>query len=387
MKRNFFFLGMMVMIPFSLLNLSCEKDSHDKILQPELPQPNIDKFAENLENYINWNNDEPIGWAYSISQNGVLRKAKPFGDARTAADGRMDFATTKKINVASVSKFYTAIAVMQLLEANNLTIDDKIESYLPPAWWQKGPGVNNLTFRELLTHTSGLQSTNTDFSNTLSYAGIKTCIETGVVNSKERNYLNVNFALFRILIPSLWNNLPGSPGVDLNSANSTQFVYQAYMEQKVFQPIGLNNIDCVPEGRTVSTLYYNVNNQNSGSGLYYGDWTAISGGGGFFMTTIEMAAVNASFEHTEALLSKAQRDIMKENRIGMDPGIESMELHGKYYGKNGSIVNGGQGVLIQIEMFPLNGIDCVVVMNTQGVTFKNSSLKRTIYEAYNDSWE
>ena len=102
MKRKTFFLGMMVMIPISLLNLSCEKDSPDKILQQELPQPNIDKFAENLENYINWNNDEPIGWAYSISQNGVLRKAKPFGDARTAADGQMDFATTKKINVASV---------------------------------------------------------------------------------------------------------------------------------------------------------------------------------------------------------------------------------------------------------------------------------------------
>ncbi len=78
---------------------------------------------------------------------------------------------------------------------------------------------------------------------------------------------------------------------------------------------------------------------------------------------------------------------MKENRIGMDLGIGSMELHGEYYGKNGNIVNGGQGVLIQIEMFPLNGIDCVVTMNTQGVTFKNSSLKRTIYDAYNDSWE
>jgi hypothetical protein len=136
-----------------------------------------------------------------------------------------------------------------------------------------------------------------------------------------------------------------------------------------------------------STLYYNVNNQNSGNGLYYGDWTALSGGGGFFMTTIEMAAVNVFFEHTEVLLSKELRDIMKENRIGMDPGIGSMELHGEYYGKNGNIVNGGQGVLIQIEMFPLNGIDCVVTMNTQGVTFKNSSLKRTIYDAYNDSWE
>jgi D-alanyl-D-alanine carboxypeptidase len=387
MKSKTFLLGMMVLIPLSLLNLSCEDDSPKDILQPDLPEPDIDKFAKNLENYITWNNDEPIGWSYSISKNGVLRKAKAFGSARTIADGQLDYKTTKKINVASVSKFYTAIAVMQLLEANDLTIDDKIVSYLPPAWWNVGPGVDNLTFRELLTHTSGLQSTNTDFSNTLSYAGIKSCIETGVVNSKDRNYLNVNFALFRILIPSLWSGMPDAPTMDLNSDASTQFVYQAYMLQNVFQPIGLNNVDCVPEGRMQSLLYYNVGNQISGNGLYYGDWTAMAGGGGFFMTTIEMAAVNAYFEHSEILLSKEQRDIMKENRIGLDQGLGSMELHGEYYGKNGSIVNGGKGVLIQIEMFPLNGIDCVVTMNTQGVTFKNSSLKRTIYEAYNDSWE
>ncbi|GAO27938.1 hypothetical protein JCM15548_14820 [Geofilum rubicundum JCM 15548] len=209
-----------------------------------------------------------------------------------------------------------------------------------------------------------------------------------MVNSKNRNYLNVNFALFRILIPSLWSGMPDAPAVDLNSDANTQFVYQAYMLQNVFQPIGLNNIDCVPEVRMVSTLYYNVGNQNSGNGAYYFDWTAMAGGGGFFMTTIEMAAVNAYFEHSEVLLSQEQRDIMKENRIGLDQGIESMELHGEYYGKNGSISNSAnQGVLIQIEMFPLNGIDCVVTMNTQGVTFKNTSLKRTIYEAYNDSWE
>ncbi|WP_157482694.1 serine hydrolase, partial [Geofilum rubicundum] len=157
MKSKTFLLGMMVLIPLSLLNLSCEDDAPKDILQPDLPEPDINKFAENLENYINWNNDEPIGWSYSISKNGVLRKAKAFGSARTIADGQLDFKTTKKINVASVSKFYTAIAVMQLLEANDLTIDDKIVSHLPPAWWNVGPGVDDLTFRELLTHTSGLQ--------------------------------------------------------------------------------------------------------------------------------------------------------------------------------------------------------------------------------------
>jgi len=109
------------------------------------------------------------------------------------------------------------------------------------------------------------------------------------------------------------------------------------------------------------------------------------------MTLIEMAKTQAFFEHTEVLLSDEQKDIMKTHRIGMDLAFSSSEEHGKYYGKGGSISNGSpanQGVLTQIEMFPQNGVDVVVVMNTQGCTFQgNVSLKQMIYDAYNNAWE
>lgn len=385
-----FRIVIMVMILGSALMLaSCNEDkTPDLNVQSNTPVFDIAQFEDNVKSYIMWNNDQPVGWAYAISKDGKLQRYGAFGDARTSADGQLDFKMSKEINVASVSKFYTAIAVMQLLDKNGLTIEDKIITYLPGAW-SKGTGVGQLTFKELLTHTSGLQSTNTNFSTTLSYDGLKTCIQTGVINPKTRNYLNANFALFRIIIPSLWSKLNNGPNVDLNDENDCTNKYLSYMQQFVFDPVTLSNITCEPEDRSQCTLYYNVNDGNNGTkGSYYGSWSSMCGGGGYFMSTLEMSAMLAYFEHTEKLVSKDIRDIMKDNRIGMDLADPSDEKHGNYYGKNGSIANGAnQGVVAQMVMFPLNGVDCVVVMNTQGTNLKGtSSLRQMIYDAYNDAW-
>jgi len=352
------------------------------------PQFNMDLFEQNINDYVNFGTLDPIGWGYTIGLNGNLVRSGAFGDARNNADGQIDFTINKEINVASVSKFYTAIGVMQLLEANNLTINDNIIDWLPDSW-VKGPGVANLTFGDLLTHSSGLQSTNNNFSVTLGYEGLKTCIQTGVVNPKTRNYLNVNFALFRVLIPSLWDALPGSPAINIESDANTQFMYLLYMQNNIFDLLDLPLVGCFPEARETCTLYYNASDGDNVNGAYYGDWNPICGGGGYFMTLLEMAKTQAYFEHTEILLSNESKAIMKANRIGMDLASNAEE-HGSYYGKGGSISNGGanQGVLTQIEMFPVNGVDIVVVMNTQGATFQNNvGIKQMIYDAYNNAWE
>lgn len=369
---------------------ACEepKTNDDLGVNQQIPVFNMDLFEQNLQDYVNWGDDEPIGWAYVISKDGNAARSAAFGDARTPVDGVKQFTVNKKINMASVSKFYTAIAVMQLLEKNNLSINSPVAPHLPGGW-VKGPGVDDLRFWHLLKHQSGLQSTNSNFSTTLSYAGIQQCIQTGVVNSQDtRTYLNVNYGLFRILIPSLQNKLPNGPTTNLSSDEETQAAYIAYMQEYVFGPSGLSNINCLPEGRLNGTLYYNVSDGDNGTnGLFYDDWTSMSGGGGYFMTVAEMAAVSAYFENTESLVSKASRDIMREHRIGMDRQFASEEKHGQYYSKNGSISNAGQGVLTQIVHFPENHVECSVAMNTQGVTFRNAvSLRRLIVDAYNDAW-
>ncbi|MFY0643495.1 MAG: serine hydrolase [Bacteroidia bacterium] len=370
---------------------SCQEDVFNPLgVNQDLPTFNMDLFEQNINDYVNFNNDEPIGWGYVISKDGLLARWGAFGDARTSADNQIDFSLNKEINVASITKFYTAIAAMQLIDANNLSIESKIEPWLPQSW-QRGPGVNNLSFKDLLKHESGLNSINTAFDSTLGYSGLESCIADGVVNSKERTYLNVNFALFRVLIPSLWENLQGAPpNINIESSASTQIAYLWYMQEHVFGPIGLSYVNCSPEDRNNSTLYYNVNDdQNNANGVYYGSWSNKSGGGGYFMTPLEMAAVNAYFNNTEILLSEELKDIMKEHRLGMDLA-SGMEDHGKYYAKGGSISNGiNQGIRGHVAMFPINKVDITIIMNTQGVTLdaNNNSLSGMVYRAYNNAWE
>lgn len=385
-KIQFFFISF---IFFTLI--SCEENDITDI-QTNSPVFDIDLFEQNLIDYIEAGGNTPIGWAYTISQNGNLAKSNAYGQARTTIDGALDFTLHKEINVASVSKFYTAIAAMQLLEANNLTIESKIAPWLPESW-TLGPDVEDLSFKDLLKHESGLQSTNNNFDTTLGYEGLQDCIATGVINSKSRNYLNVNFALFRVLIPSLWSNLDGSPEIDIENDANTQFMYLMYMQQNIFDRLSLPLVGCTPENRETSTMYYNANDINTDrNGQYYGSWNNKSGGGGYFMTTLEMAKVNAYFEHTEILVTETQRNIMKQHRLGMDVADPADEIYGNYYGKAGSIGSSSdtsisQGVRTQIVMFPSNGIDCVIVMNSQGVNLEGTtSLRQMIYNAYNDAW-
>lgn len=49
-----------------------------------------------------------------------------------------------------------------------------------------------------------------------------------------------------------------------------------------------------------------------------------------------------------------------------------------------------QGMVSQIQMFPINGIEVAVIVNSRAVTYKtgvDGFLRSSIKEAYNDAWE
>lgn len=386
--KKYLFLGVFGLISLSLLTVSaCKKKVDDK--KSNGPEFNLDKFDTELK--ASMSPAGSIGWGYVIVKDGLFAKGAAFGKARNNADGNLKFTLNKKINIASVSKWLTAIAAMQLLERRGLTINDKIITWLPPAW-TTGPGVNNLTFGQLLGHTSGLSSANTQFATTLGWAGLRRMIDTGVTQPTTYNYLNANFALFRILIPSLWKGLDDAPAISgvLDSA-TTENVYIQYMQEHVFEPIGLTGIDCEPEARGVETLYYRTSDLEIGNGVFYNSWKSICGGGGYFITTMELARVLAYYRHTETIISKESRKVMEDNRFGYNRADGTRQIHGSYFAKNGSIstasVN-GQGVLAEIACLP-NGIEVVVVFNTQGMIFAGAqtSSENAIFDAYNKAWE
>ncbi len=82
--------------------------------------------------------------------------AKGFGYADVKA--KIPMSPETKFRMASHSKLFTAIAVMQLREEGKLRLDDPVEKYLP--WFKAAPAGDDdgqITIEQLLSHSSGLQ--------------------------------------------------------------------------------------------------------------------------------------------------------------------------------------------------------------------------------------
>ena len=87
----------------------------------------------------------------------------PDGQAINLATGLSNLATqtpmkpNDKMLLGSIGKTYVAPIIMQLVEAEQLKLDDKLSQYFGKEdWYSKLPNANDLTIRMLLNHTGGL---------------------------------------------------------------------------------------------------------------------------------------------------------------------------------------------------------------------------------------
>jgi CubicO group peptidase (beta-lactamase class C family) len=341
----------------------------------------VNVFEQNIKDALG---NQTVGYAYAINRDGQLVKSGDSGDARTPIDGEIDQSASKRMNIASVTKSITAVAVLQLLEKRGLTIDSLIAPWLP-ADWQRDNGVGQLTFKDLMTHTSGLNSVNANFNGTLSFQAMKDSIASGVVNPKSYNYLNLNYALFRVIIPALWKGLPGAPAIGEINASSASFFYRLYVQQEIFNKIGVNNADCVPSTQSPVTLLYTFNQNTPGQNT--GDWSMICGGGGWYLSAIDLANFMANLRYTNILLSETGKDIMDDNFIGWAPSSSPTGQYGRYFGHGGSLgytsSTGSGGMASMIMKFPIN-VEVTLVINSTGGSYPG--LAQLLQTAFDNAW-
>lgn len=96
---------------------------------------------------------EVPGFAYAIVGHGRVMEVGASGVKRLGADEPVTPDTP--FLLGSISKSFTALAVMQLAEAGRLSLDDPISRHLP-AFAERPSGA--ITIRQLLSHTSGLST-------------------------------------------------------------------------------------------------------------------------------------------------------------------------------------------------------------------------------------
>jgi CubicO group peptidase (beta-lactamase class C family) len=111
-----------------------------------------DSLTKRIDNlFIRWNNTLSPGCAIGIVRNDSLIYAKGYGLANL--EYAIPISPETIFHTASVSKQFTAYAIVLLARQGKLKLDDDIHKYLP--WF---PDLKEkITIRQLLNHTSGIR--------------------------------------------------------------------------------------------------------------------------------------------------------------------------------------------------------------------------------------
>jgi CubicO group peptidase (beta-lactamase class C family) len=113
------------------------------------PMPPPDKLVDALLTRV-ITNGAP-GAAVLVAQNGKVLFEKGYGLADVAHSA--GFTPDTKSRIGSITKQFTASAILKLQEQGKLNVQDKLSKYFPDF-----PRGDEVTLHQLLTHTSGIRS-------------------------------------------------------------------------------------------------------------------------------------------------------------------------------------------------------------------------------------
>jgi len=283
----------------------------------------LSRLASSIDTQLKGN---VVGYVALVGQSQVVAS----GLARTAADPpKLAMGPDVMVNVASVGKMFTTIAVLKSLARHHLSIDSRIWPFLPPDW-VKGPGIDTITFRELLTHRAGfrLDSGRVFATDNAAREQVRQGIQQ--IDKQVADYNNINFTIFRDMLPFMEG--VRDPGPAARAAAADRF-FISYVQRQVFDPVGVTDATCAPVRDAM--LMYPPPGPGTSPGSPAQVGPSACSGGGWFMTPASMRRVLEGLI-SGSLLSGRQRQQMDGNCLGWDcSGGGQAGYRGKYGGGGG----------------------------------------------------
>lgn len=199
--------------------------------KPAFAQGTPASFDE-VDNYISAKMEELDipGAALVIVQGDQIAHLQAFG----VADGSGRPVTPQTpFFTGSTGKSITALAIMQLVEAEKITLDAPVQSYLP--WFRVADVTASkvITVRQLLNMTSGIpksigqeQLANTDLGDSAIENNVRALaeVELSAPPGEHFEYSNANYVILGMIIQAV-----------------TGQSYEAYIKEYVFQPLDMPN--------------------------------------------------------------------------------------------------------------------------------------------------
>lgn len=234
------------------------------------------------------------GLSLVVSMQGIPVLEKGYGTANIASGTQVKPGTV--FQIGSITKQFTATAIMLLVQDGRIRLDDKVSQYLPtaPASWSA------ITIRHLLQHTSGLQR---DLPESLigqlgsaPLPGIDSLITlaaqfplenpTGAVHS----YSNVGYHVLGFVIEKV-----------------TGQYFADFLRQRVFVPLDMTSADVIqttkPAPMMATGYLWNSERYQPASGIFLTPGL-VGAGGNLQMSAPDLAKWDAALL-TERILTKA----------------------------------------------------------------------------------
>ena len=269
----------------------------------EIISSNYEPLAESLDAYLL---DQSFNGVTLVASGDQIILLKAYGLAQVNEQEEMT--VDHQFQIASVSKSFVAVSILQLVEAGKLTLDQTIDKYFPDM-----PNAELITIHQLLTHTSGLYSGD-DLTN---YSQVTTVDEIIAPAFKSSNLYYEEPGTY-----SIYSNL----GYDVLGAIIEQVsgqTYADYIEEHVLIPAGMTQSGLNMEGlvlENMATAYNGNISEGDEAKVLHPSFGYSSGG--LHSTAMDLYKYDRAL-HSNLLISQESYDLMTQ---------ESSKVGTKSYG-------------------------------------------------------
>lgn len=341
-KKSRLLLMAFVIIGFTMTIMNLRANLFISTFNPDNKHESAIEINKKIQEYVK---EKHFNGTILVAKDDKIIFNEGYGYAKRFFGKTQNLPNTKFI-IGSMSKSFTAQAILSLVDNNQISLEDAVTQYYPDYL-----GWKNINIHHLLNHTSGIENY---YSSPLDYAKYFLASQTPEkVMSKfknspllyeageDYNYSNTNY----MVLSSIIEQVSGKPYID-------------YLNETIIKSMGLRHtgyneypyqLENIAKGYCTNMII-EVNGFNL-SNLY--------GAGGLYSTTEDIYKFLQAIDEERLLNNVAKTHIRDEFYYGYGLMLEVDKEYGKIYFHTG----GGPGINTGMYKFADQNINVVILGN------------------------
>ena len=212
-------------------------------------------FSQNIEHSIDsiihtkFDSSDTPGGVFLVAVKGKPFYKKAFGLANLELGTKMT--TDHVFQIGSMTKQFTAIAILQLEEQGKLSVNDPVSKFIPTY-----PNGEHITVSHLLSHTSGIK-------NFTQMRNIFTIAQKNMSSKELIDFFKDEPIDFQPNEQFKYNN-SGYVILGHIIEHITGITYEEYIQQHIFDPIGMKNSYYANDRKIIKNRAYGYHKKKDG---------------------------------------------------------------------------------------------------------------------------